>query len=137
MPTDPATLTGWDLSCAVAVAAGWRDVRAPGPGDDGRWRLSARRIYIGTHPEVGIELPVPAYHGDETACFRDLLPMLKQAGWSDWGLYNVIDEAGQEACVEAVIYRGAETVAAGASEPAEAFCHAFLAAMSEEASTDE
>jgi hypothetical protein len=85
-PTDRAERRleagGWDLSVAVAEALGWQEVRFPGDSDDDRWKLSSRTFLIGTHPSLDTLLPAPSYHEDETACFRDLVPILADAGYS-------------------------------------------------------
>lgn len=131
MPTttnpDPATLTGWGLSKAVAEANGY-EVMHISETDWPEWSEWYIRL-----PGENKARTLPAYHEDETACFRDLVPVLAARGYK-FCLYmsGVNDEA---APAEAEFYRTIATwhgkFWATGSSPAEAICKAFLVAMQE------
>lgn len=77
-PTDRAErrLEGWALSKAVATTLGWTQL------------TDACGYWNGFRPVgVGLRSILPAYHEDETRCFRDLVGPLIDEGYS-FGLWR-------------------------------------------------
>ena len=109
------------LSRQVAEVLGWRDLEEGVVS--GRW--------YGRPPgqEHSYDKPaIPHYHASFDACERDLLPVLVERGW-----YAVAVETSTGGGWDCTLFhqgRERTNVEASGSCPAEALCHAFLAATS-------